>query len=248
MRRVSIDVALLVMSGLAGAMGCSPKSKESKANRAAEAAKTAMAEAPEEGMGSRTTAESAPARATKNSTPSTVSFRLKKDRFEYELAFKLPAGWKRDPVWKEQQVFRMDDGAEFDYPTFSFYTTCGGSCAPEALAKAEAGAISRQKEVMARPNINSGDPARDAIRAQLEVIEEGTLPLGHFAAVRVKYDPKVLASGPYRQIVKVVCTYYRPGFPSYVGFIGSAPLNQEGKVLAPLLEVCRGLGVNPVAK
>ena len=174
-----------------------------------------------------------------------VRFRLEKDRFAYDVSFAMPVGWKRDPVWKQRQVFRFDDGSEFDYPSFSFDVTCQGSCAFDALVQAEARAPASMKDQLVRPNINTGDPEKDAVRGHLEVIKEGKHAQGQFLAVRLTFDPEILAQGPYREQLVVFCTHLAPGFPSLVLFRGQAPLKYEDKALGPMLDVCRNVSILP---
>ncbi|GHN02436.1 hypothetical protein WSM22_39250 [Cytophagales bacterium WSM2-2] len=83
----------------------------------------------------------------------------------------------------------------------------------------------------ARPNINTGDPAMDAVRLKVDVVEQGDVANGKFRVTRVT-KPAGL-EGPYREQLYMVSVKVKRG-AKIVAAQGWAPLSKE-KELGPLI-------------
>jgi len=155
-----------------------------------------------------------------------------------DVAFTLPPGWGEETAWGKNRW--GPDGGDL---AFSFDTTCNGSCHPAAIAGNLALAFEGYKESAARPNVNSGDPAKDAIRATVETVADETQDNRRLVALRVTYSEEVLASGPYRPQLRVLCAWHQPGNAWYLTLSLRADLEAGEAILPNLLDVCRSVEV-----
>ena len=155
-----------------------------------------------------------------------------------DVAFTLPPGWGEETAWGAGHW-----GPAGGDIAFAFDTTCNGSCHPAAVGPNMARSFDGFKTSAARPNVNSGDPAKDAIRADVEVAAETELTNGRLLALKVTYSEAVLASGPYRPQLRVLCGWHRPGDAWYLTLSLRADLKEGEALLPDLLEVCKSVEV-----
>ena len=161
-----------------------------------------------------------------------------------DVAFDLPPGWGEETAWGKGRW-----GPPGGDLAFGLSVGCNGSCAPAAIAANMATDLESREQSAARPNFNTGDPARDAIRAAVERVADETLPNGRILALRVTYSDEVMASGPYRPQLRLACAWHRSGDAWYVTLDFRAGLEEGQPMLPVLLDVCRSvevLGPTPV--
>ncbi|GEM_PF-5992299 len=155
-----------------------------------------------------------------------------------DVAFTLPAGWAEAPAYGENRWGPA--GVEL---AFGFDVSCNGSCHPAAIAGNMTRSFEGFRSSAARPNVNTGDPAMDALRANVETLEEAELPGGRLLALRVTYAREILASGPYRPQLRLLCAWRNPGDAWYVSLRLLADLEPGEAALPALLEICRSVKV-----
>jgi hypothetical protein len=97
-------------------------------------------------------------------------------------------------------------------------------------------------EGKARPNINTGDPALDAVRLERAAVENGQLGDGVFRVARVT-RPAVL-EGPYREELVEVCVRGARGGPA-VAAQAWAPIAREAELGPVIVAACKTLEILP---
>jgi hypothetical protein len=155
------------------------------------------------------------------------------------LKAKIPAGWARNPDFGGI-VYQPDNYADYFYPPILSYTTgCAGSCAPNDIPKNIEKLIKGIKDTLARPNINTGDPELDAIRANVKIIaEEKFSDDGWLLAAAVSY-PEELSSAMYTPKIVVNTFRHHKGDRFFVQTTARAQLSQKDEFLSVFLEVCK---------
>ena len=153
-----------------------------------------------------------------------------------DVRFTLPAGWAEAPAYGENRW-----GPEGVDLAFGFDAACNGNCHPAAIAGNLAKGFDGFKDSAARPNLNTGDPARDALRASVETLAEAELPSGRLLALRVTYSKEIMASGPYRPQLRMRCAWHTPGDSWYLTLDLRADLEPGEAALPALLDICRSV-------
>ncbi len=89
-----------------------------------------------------------------------------------------------------------------------FTVICNDQCGDDQIANMPK-VINETFETRARPNLNTGDAVLDAVRLNVELVEEGDVPDGKFRIARVT-KPAGL-QGPYREQLYGVCVRAKKG-------------------------------------
>ncbi len=126
---------------------------------------------------------------------------------------------------------------------FGFDAGCNGNCDPGSIPENLAKAFDGFKEMAGRPNLNTGDPAKDAVRATVETLADQQLTNGKALALRITYSPEIMASGPYQAEMRLMCAWHQPGDPWYVQLSVRAAQKQGEEALPTLLDVCKSVEV-----
>jgi len=155
------------------------------------------------------------------------------------LKTKIPPSWSRNPDFGGV-VYQPQNYADYFYPPILQYeTSCGGSCAPQDIPNNIENRIKGIKNTLARPNINTGDPELDAIRAYVEIlVEEKYAEDGWIIAAAVSY-PEELSSALYIPKIVVHSFRHHQGDRFFVQTTARAQLTQKEEFLALFLEVCK---------
>jgi hypothetical protein len=124
-----------------------------------------------------------------------------------------------------------------------FTVTCDGSCAPAELPGHLARLIGAVSESEARPNFNTGDPKLDAVRLDVEKVDQGDLPDGKWIVVRVR-KPAGL-DGPYPQELVAVCARLHPARDRFVVAQARVALEAEKEWGTAAEAACRTFDVLP---
>lgn len=173
---------------------------------------------------------------------------LKDEGFDLELPLdqgtlavqaKIPRSWARNPDFGSI-VFQPPDKEDFYYPPLIQYTaSCGGSCDAAAIPGNIETAIQGIKDGLSRPNINSGDAEKDAIRADVEILlEEKYTEDAWILAAAVTY-PEELSSALYIPKVVVHAFRHHSGDKFFIQTSAHAALDQKDELLAVLTAACR---------
>jgi len=152
---------------------------------------------------------------------------------------RIPADWVRNPDLGAV-VFQPADYADYFYPPVIHYEiSCSGSCDPKAIRGNIEKNIQGIKDILARPNINTGDPELDAIRATVEIItEEKFREDGWIFAAAVTY-PEHLSKALYIPKFVVHTFRHHPGDGFFIHTIAMAPLDKKEELLPVLREACK---------
>ena len=147
-----------------------------------------------------------------------VPIGLEKEQAEVVLV--PPKGWKADGL-----SFAPSDQKESLRPIHFSVGSLGISGggyelrSPRLMREEMASAVASVKHWAATPNYNTGDAARDAVRAKLTLLaDEAVGPSGWLLVLRSEFSAEVLASGPYANTFEIRCYAFRPGD----GFVISA--------------------------
>lgn len=155
------------------------------------------------------------------------------------LKAKIPLNWTRNPDFGGL-VYQPDNKDDcFDPPLIQYATSCGGSCDPQEIPKNIERLIKEIKDTLARPNINTGDPELDAIRANVEsLVEEKYADDAWILAAAVTY-PEDLSSAMYTPKIVVNAFRHHKGDHFFVQTTARAQLAQREEFLAIFLEACK---------
>ena len=156
-----------------------------------------------------------------------------------QVKAQIPAGWVRNPDFGGI-IFQPEDYADYFYaPLIQYQTSCAGSCDPKAIPGNIEKAIQGIKETLARPNINTGDPELDAVRANVTIIaDEKFSKDGWITAAAVTY-PENLTSAQYVPKIVVHSFLHHQGDGFFVQTTAHAHLNQKNELLSLLIEACK---------
>ncbi|HKE18153.1 MAG TPA: hypothetical protein VKB80_24920 [Kofleriaceae bacterium] len=94
----------------------------------------------------------------------------------------------------------------------------------------------------ARPNINTGDPAMDAVRLDVAEVERGKLADGVFRVARVTRPAGL--EGPYREELVACCVRGARGQPA-VAAQAWAPIAREAELGPVVVAACKGFEILP---
>jgi len=152
---------------------------------------------------------------------------------------RIPAGWIRNTDF-EGAVYQPEDYGDYFYPPLIQYqAACAGSCDPRDIPGNIGKAILGIKERLSRPNINTGDPELDAVRAEVDIIsDEKCGDDGWILAAAVTY-PENLSPALYtpKIVVHSFRHHQKDGF--FVQTTARAHLNQKEELLSLLIEACK---------
>ncbi len=115
-----------------------------------------------------------------------------------------------------------------------FTVICNDTCGDKDIANIPK-IIAQTFETRARPNVNTGDPAMEAVRLQVELIEKGNISDGKFGVARVS-KPAGL-QGPYREQLYAVCVRAKKG-AKIVAAQAWAPLAREKELGPSVINAC----------
>lgn len=152
---------------------------------------------------------------------------------------KIPATWIRNPLFGTVVFQPADYEDQFDPASIEYQISCAGSCDPNAIPGNIENKIKGIKDTLLRPNINTGDPELDAIRANVEILlEEKFSDDGWILAAAVTY-PEHLSSSLY--IPKVVISSFRhhPEDKFFVQTSARVNLKQKDELLTVLMKACK---------
>jgi hypothetical protein len=168
-----------------------------------------------------------------------IELKLPNSEDTLALKAKIPATWVRNPDFGGI-VYQPENYADYFYPPIlSYGTNCAGSCAPEDIPKNIEKLITGIKDTLARPNINTGDPELDAIRANVEIlVEEKFAGDGWILAAAVSY-PEELSSALYIPKIVVHTFRHHKGDGFFVQTTARAQLTQRDEFLKVFLEACK---------
>ncbi len=168
-----------------------------------------------------------------------VEIALPQPQGTLSIQAKIPRGWERNPEFGTA-VFQPPDKDDFFYPPLIQYrASCGGACDPSAVPANIEAAFRSLKDILARPNINTGDPALDAVRATVDVLREEKVGDGTWILAAAVTYPENLSSALYVPKIVVHVFRHRPGDGFFVQTSAHAPLDQKGKLLDVLIAACR---------
>lgn len=143
---------------------------------------------------------------------------------------KVPAAWTVSGL----QVVLRDESQEA-IAGVQFTVTCDGACGDDEIAKLPQ-FVDQTFETRARPNIGTGDPALDAVRMKVEVVDQGDVPNGKFRVGRITKPADV--QGPYRNQLYAVCARAKPG-SKIVAAQAWAPLDKEAELGPTIVAACK---------
>ncbi|MBN1225290.1 MAG: hypothetical protein JXB23_18725 [Candidatus Aminicenantes bacterium] len=157
----------------------------------------------------------------------------------------IPAGWVRNPDFGGA-VFQPEDYADYFYaPVIQYQASCAGPCDPKAIPGNIDKTIQGIKETLSRPNINTGDPELDAVRANVDILaDEKFSEDGWILAAAVTY-PENLSAALYIPKIVVHSFRHHEGDGFFVQTTALAELNQKEELLPLFLEACKKTDYGP---
>lgn len=230
MSRYKLYLSIALIALLAG---CSSKSDESGGDKAATPATKANDPVKNKKPADKKTAG--------GGGEQEVALQHPKSKSPFTVKLTLPAGWKQSEDYGPGTFEPAKQPDPKYYMTVAVKAECNGKCAAEAIAKNVEKARKSHRTRSEQPNINSGDPERDAIRAKVEAIEDAAMSGGWMTILRVDYDKEVLAKGPYKPHVSLRCYYYGDGRDYFVSVAGKVPLAAEKTHLADVQAICKSV-------
>jgi hypothetical protein len=150
----------------------------------------------------------------------------------------IPRAWERNPDFGGP-VFQPPDKDDYFYPPLLQYqASCGGSCEPSAIPANIEAALRSIKESLARPNINTGDPSLDAIRARVDIFREERIEEKIWILAAGVVYPENLPRSLYVPKFVVHGFRYRAGDGFYIQTAAHGPLDRKNELLDLLIAAC----------
>jgi hypothetical protein len=169
------------------------------------------------------------------------SFVLKHPNSEDNLTVnaKIPATWMRNPDFGAV-VFQPENYADYFFPPIIQYTiSCGGNCDPEIIPDNIENSIKEIIKVLSQPNINTGDPEMDAIRANVTILKEENFGENGWILAAVVTYPEKLSSVLYVPKFVIHAYSHHPGDSFYVQTTARTGFDEKDKFMDVLLEACK---------
>jgi len=143
---------------------------------------------------------------------------------------RLPASW----IASEVSIVLRDQYQEA-IAGVQFTVICNAGCGDDDIARMPQ-VVDQTFETRVRPNVNTGDPAMDAVRLKLEVVDQGDVPGGKFRVARVTRPAGL--QGPYRDELYAVCVRAKRG-AKVVEAQAWAPLAREQELGPVIVTACK---------
>lgn len=179
------------------------------------------------------------AEQTENLQDETFDINLPNSEDTLTVKARIPATWIRNPDFGTV-VFQPKDYEDYFYPPFIQFTiSCAGSCDPEAIPGNIENKIKGIIDTLTRPNINTGDPELDAIRANVEILKEEKFSENGWIFAAVVTYPENLSSAQYVPKVAVHAFCHHPGDAFFVETNARAHLDQKDDMLNILMAACK---------
>jgi len=182
--------------------------------------------------------------------PSSITVHVKRAFSEAAVAVKLslPASWKEGDHDDVARLLPKVQPDEFFYTQLQISegsTSCEGTCdKTQILANIKLG-YDAYKARLETPNLNSGDPKKDAYRAKLDVFEDNEESEGglykHVFAAKVTCPGK--GDIPCSPQLGARCFYYQEGADYYLVASGKGPLAAENSAWPELVALCSSLTI-----
>lgn len=176
--------------------------------------------------------------------PDRIRIELERKRAQPNVALELtlPKGWRTS------QSYGPNTLEPIEQPDSRMFTSVGLRVTPVDKAAASVAAqiqAARQSHVQyaERPNINTGKPELDAVRAEVQVIEDEEFPGGWSQILRVRYAHELVTKGPYKPYISVRCYHYDEARDYIVELSGRLPLAAERSTLSEIQSICRSVKV-----
>ncbi len=186
--------------------------------------------------------------------PSSISINVERAFGAPSIAVQLslPATWmegNHDDVARLLPKTQPDEFFQTILEVREGNTSCQGTCDSKQIRANIAGSYASYKKRLETPNLNTGDPQKDAYRAELHVLEdtasEGNIYKRVFAA-------KVTCPGkgavPCVPRLAARCFYYQEGADYHLIATGSGPVVAENTAWPELMALCKGLTFPPAEK
>ncbi|MFC2164316.1 hypothetical protein ACFLT2_04900 [Acidobacteriota bacterium] len=176
---------------------------------------------------------------SENLRDESIEFKLPNSEGTLSLKAKIPSNWALNPDFGAI-VYQPENKDDYFYPPLLQYgSSCGGSCDPKDIPKNIEKLIKGIKDTLARPNINTGDPELDAIRANVEILaEEKFADNAWILAAAVSY-PEELSSAMYTPKIVVHAFRHHKDARFFIQTTARAQLTQKEEFLAVFLEACK---------
>jgi len=172
----------------------------------------------------------AAAAATAADPPVDRELDVKEPSASAKVRVKLPASWTAS----ELMIVLRDEFKEA-IAGVQFTVICNQGCGDDEIARIPK-VVDQMFETKARPNVNTGDAAMDAVRLDVAVVDQGDVPSGKFRVARVT-KPAGL-KGPYREQLYAVCVRARPG-AKVVAAQAWAPIDRERDLGPIIVAACK---------
>ena len=186
---------------------------------------------PAQGSGRPPTPPAAPSAAAAAAAPAVDrELDVKEPSASAKVRVKLPASWSAN----ELSIVLRDEFNEA-IAGVQFTVICNQGCTDDDIARMPK-VLEQTFETKARPNVNTGDPAMDAVRLDVAVVEDGELAAGKFRVALVA-KPAGL-KGPYREQLYAVCVRAKPG-AKVVAAQALAPVDRERDLGPVIVNACK---------
>jgi hypothetical protein len=183
-----------------------------------------------QGSGRPPTPPAAPAAAAAAAPAVDRELDVKEPSASARVRVKLPASWSAT----ELSIVLRDEFNEA-IAGVQFTVICDQGCGDEDIARMPK-VLDQTFETKARPNVNTGDAAMDAVRLDVAVVEEGDLAGGKFRVARVTKPADL--KGPYREQLYAVCVRAKPG-AKVVAAQAWAPIARERDLGPVIVNACK---------
>lgn len=167
-----------------------------------------------------------------------LSVRLPSSNERINVNLDIPTEWKKGA----KATLTLKTQPDEWIPTNLYVSAeCNGLCEPSAIKKNMDEAMKGLVEKHKKPNVNTGRPELDAVRANIEMVENNKLTNVYIQAFRVTYSKDIPDPNMHKPWFVVGCFYYKEGSKYFIRADLRAPLSAESKVWPAAKEICQTL-------
>lgn len=168
---------------------------------------------------------------------STRTVELERGQGEATAVVEVPSTWNESSPGN----FRQPDPFDGIWPSHIAVAlggySCQGSCTDDDFERAMAKLFAGRHEHLATPNLNTGDPEKDALRLEVTELSSGEIENGRFVGHEVRKPEGV--TGPYFEGSQALCARFRPGDKYYLVTSVAANVGAEDEWFDDLVAACK---------
>lgn len=173
----------------------------------------------------------------------TLTLKMPLDMADHVIQVTLPDTWQIAGKTSGSSLKLELKEQTSPWPTFfELEAGCNGVCAADRMPANGKKYLDSRRAFLARTFINSGDPKKDALKAEVTVLDKGIFGGVHFEVIQSKLSDELKQmSGELKEWVSVSCYLHKLDRESIVMGSTRVEVGMKDKILPSALEICKSL-------